>query len=646
MDYLFGFQKNLKNFKVKKSFKENIEPEEILLDAQKHSEFKEQKIEVPIKRNVFCFFLGLIFMGLLFLLGQTGYFQILKGSQYREMASKNSLRIYPILAPRGLVYDRNLQPLVNNLPVFNVWISPQDLPRNKGERETMIEQICFLLDLNSKEVGENLANFDFRRQQRIFLVGDLPPEKILELESRKNDFPALSIEAGVARNYLYADIFSHILGHTGRLTQEEAEADIYKNYFPSERVGKDGLEFQYENILRGQPGEAQIEVDSLGRQVKDLGTKEAIPGQNIVSTIDLDLQKKIFEAAERILNNFQLKKAAVVAMDPRNGKILSLLSFPSFNNNFFEQNIYENELEQVLNDPQESLFNRAVTGQYPSGSTIKPLIASAALQEKIVTPSTVVNDTGSIVITNPYNPSVVYSFPDWKTHGPMNLSSAIAQSCDIYFYTIGGGYGNIQGLGVDRIKKYLNLFGLGQNTGIDLPGEKSGLVPDAEWKKKTKSEDWYIGDTYHISIGQGDLLVTPLQMVLAISAIANGGKLWTPELVDKIVDSDKNSIKVFQPELIRENFILPQNLEAVRKGMRETVVSGSAQSLASLPVKVAGKTGTAQIAGQSREDAWFVAFAPYENPEIVLSIVFENAGEGSSIAAPLAKEILNWYFSK
>jgi penicillin-binding protein 2 len=340
------------------------------------------------------------------------------------------------------------------------------------------------------------------------------------------------------------------------------------------------------------------------------------------------------------------KKAAIVAMDPRNGQVLALLSFPEFDSNVFEQGAYDNERKKILNDQNEPLFNRALSGQYPSGSVIKPVIGAAALQEGVVTPNTIVQDNGSIVIVNPYSPGVVYTFPDWKTHGAVNIYSAIAQSCDIYFYTIGGGYGNIEGLGVDRIKKYLNLFGFGQKTGIDLPGEQPGLVPDETWKKKAKNEPWYIGDTYHLSIGQGDLLVTPLQMASAISAIANGGKLYAPYLVDKIVDSDKNSIKVFEPELIRENFIDQKNLEAIRKGMRETVVSGSGRLLADLPVETAGKTGTAQVAGQKRENAWFVAFAPYENPEIALSIVFEGAGEGSSVAAPLARDILNWYFTR
>ncbi|MDD5589893.1 MAG: penicillin-binding protein 2 [Candidatus Portnoybacteria bacterium] len=644
MDYLSGFNKKFKGFRIRKSFKEDIEPEEVLVDAAKHLEFKEQKIEVPIRRNVFRLFFGVISAGLLVLVFETGYFQVFKKSEYQELAARNSLRVYPILAPRGLIYDRNLKPLVSNLPVYNVLVSPQDLPKKKNERDMMIEQVSLLLNLNPKDVGVAIDQLDFRRQQRILLAGDLEPEKILELESRKDDFPAFSIEEGVARNYLYSDIFSHVLGHTGRLNQDELE--VFKNYFSSERAGKEGLEAQYEQILRGQPGENRIEVDSKGRQIKELGTKEAVSGQNIVSTVDSALQKKIFEFSKRVTDNLSSPKGAIVAMDPRNGKILALLSFPGFNSNVFEQSSDSAELGKILEDEDQPLFNRAISGQYPSGSVIKPVIAAAALEEELVTPTTSVNDDGSIIIVNPYNSNVVYTFPDWKTHGKVNLYSAIAQSCDVYFYTIGGGYGNIEGLGVERIKKYLNLFGFGVNTGIDLPGEKPGLVPDEEWKQKTKNEDWYIGDTYHLSIGQGDLLVTPLQIASAISAIANGGNLYVPYLVDKIIDSDKNSIKVFEPEFIRGDFISPKNLEAVRKGMRETVVSGSGRLLADLPVKAAGKTGTAQVAGQKRENAWFVAFAPYENPEIVLSIVFENAGEGSAIAAPLAKDILNWYFSK
>ena len=645
MDYLPEIKEELKKYKVHRLFKENIEPEEILLDAQKTPEFHDQKIEIPLKDRIFTVFFWAILAGLLILITQTAYFQIFKNREYQALAQRNSLRIYPVLAPRGLIYDRNLKLMVNNLSVSNVFITPQDLPKNKFERDTIIEQICDLLELNPKDINQMLLEFDFKREQRILLAGNLAPEKILALESKKSNFPALSIEKGIIRQYLFDQTLSHILGYTGKMTQKDLE--LYPDYFLTERLGKSGLEAEYEKVLRGKAGERQVEVDTKGQQKKETGMKKEIPGENLVTSIDIDLQQKIFEVLSGKLKALKLTKAVAVALDPNNGDVLALVSLPSFDNNLFEKNSRPEELEQTLNDPDQPLFNRAISGQYASGSVIKPMIGAAALQEGVVTPSTIINDSsGRITVVNQYNPGIVYDFLDWKTHGPVNIYSAIAQSCDVYFYTVGGGYGKIGGLGVDRIKKYLELFGFNHPLGIDLPEEKSGLIPDAAWKEKAKSEPWYIGDTYHISIGQGDLLVTPLQMASAIAYVANGGSLFVPRVVDKIVDSDKNNITVFNPRIIREKFIKAENLAAVKKGMREAVVSGSAGLLSDLPVKVAGKTGTAQVAGQNQPNAWFVSFAPYDDPKIVLVILIENGGEGSAVAVPLAKEIYNWYFNK
>lgn len=644
MDYLPGFKKEFKNFGIRRSFKEEIEPEEILLDAEKLSDFPDQKLETPLTSKVFFVFFSIILIGLAILIFRTGYFQLLLNKEYLKLSERNSVRIYPVAAPRGLIYDRDLKLLVNNIPGFNVFLSPQDLPKSKNERDDMIEQICSSLDLNLVEVNKELAEFDFEKSQRILLADNLTPEKILILESRLKDFPPISIEAGVVRQYLYFDILSHVLGYTGKLNKDELKN--FPSYFLTDRLGKDGLEAEYEKFLRGQAGERRVEVDAKGRQIKEIGIKESVAGQNLVATIDLNLQKKIFEELNRILDSLELKKAAAVAVDPRTGQILSLVSLPSFDNNIFERNVDPLDYKKIREDSNQPLFDRVIAGQYPSGSTIKPMLGAAALEEKIVTPSTIINDTGSIILVNQYDPNIIYNFPDWRVHGAVNIYTAIAQSCNVYFYTIGGGYGKIDGLGISRIKKYLALFGLGQLLGIDLPGEKGGLIPDPEWKESFKNEKWFIGDTYHVSIGQGDLLVTPLQMTMGVAAIANGGKLLSPYLVDKIVDSDKNSIKAFGPHIIREKFINAENLAVIRKAMREAVTSGSARMLDNLSVKVAGKTGTAQVAGQAHENAWFIGFAPYDNPEIVLTIMIENAGEGSTFAVPIAKNIFEWYFSK
>jgi len=645
MDYLSEFRKEFKGLRVRKSFKEDVEPEEILLDAQKSADFAEQKIETPLRARVFIIFFTVIILGLVLLAGRAGYLEILKNKDYAALAARNSLRVFPVAAPRGLIYDKDLKALVSNLPSYNIFLAPQDLPIDKTERETMIEQISFLLELNPKDVNKQLLEFDFEKEQRIMLVSALSSDKILALQSRLADFPALTLERGVQRQYIYGDVLSHVLGYTGRITKDDLGL-LSEGYSSEARIGKSGLEAEYEKILKGQEGQRQVEVDAKSRQIKELGFKDSVAGENIVTTIDLELQKKIFEVVSRVLNSSGLSKAAVVALEPKSGRVLGLVSTPSFNDNLFEKNIPAGEIKNLLEEPSQPLFNRAIAGQYPSGSTIKPMIAGAALEENIVTPSTTVYDPGQITVVNQYDPSIVYNFLDWKAHGLVNIYSAIAQSCDVYFYTVGGGYGKIDGLGISRIKKYLELFGLGAVPAIDLPGAKAGLVPDPSWKQSAKNEQWFLGDTYHVSIGQGDLLVTPLQMALAIGAIANGGQILKPYLVDKIIDSDKNSIKVFEPSILRGNFIKSENLAVVRKGMREAVTSGSAGTLADLAVKVAGKTGTAQVAGQLREDAWFVGFAPYDDPKIVLAVVVENAGEGSSVSVPIAKEIFNWYFSR
>ncbi len=644
MEYVEESKKEFKKFSITRSFKENIEPEEILIDAQKSKDFLEQKIEIPLRSKVFVIFFGLILLSLAALAARAGYFQISKNNSYLSLSEGNSLRIYPIPAPRGMIYDRNLAPLVSNQPGYDIYLAPQDLPANKDERDTVLEQISGLLGLSPKDLNKALEEYDFEKMQRIILVKDLAPDKILNLEARIKNFPGLFIEKGIMRQYLYGQALSHILGYTGIMSENDLIK--FSDYSASDRIGKDGLESVYEKFLKGEDGEYRVEVDAKSRQIKELGSKESVSGQNVVSTIDLGLQKKLFEQISGMLKKLNITKAVAVAMDPRNGQVLALLSFPSFDDNLFEKNASSSDFEKIQSDISAPLLNRAISGLYPSGSTIKPLLASAALEENIVTPTTTIFDPGQIVIVNQFNPNIIYTYPDWKAHGTVNLYSAIAQSCNVYFYTVGGGYGNIQGLGMERIKKYFELFGLGQTTGIDLPGEMSGRIPDPAWKEKNIGEQWFLGDTYHVSIGQGDLLVTPLQMASAISAIANGGKLFSPYLVDKIVDSDKNSIKVFEPRVLRQDFIADKNLEAVRKGMRQAVTEGSARFLNDLSINVAGKTGTAQVAGQARENAWFVGFAPYDDPQIALVIMLENAGEGSSWAVPIAKEVFKYYFTK
>ncbi len=636
--------KKLQDYRVKKNLKTSIEPEEILPDATKPPELEDRKIEVPIKPKTFRLFGILILAGFLILAGQTAYLQIVRGSTYRELAENNRTRSFPLFASRGIIYDRFQKPLVSNIPSFNLVATPQDLPNDMAQRTAVIEKVVDILGRSKEEITEQLKNFDFKIRQSFSVADNLEHEKILAIETQLTNLPGFRIEENAVRQYAFASYFSHILGYLGE--QEAQEIKDNPDYFITEKIGKDGLEQAYEKILRGQPGEKLIEVDAQGRQKSLLSESEPKDGRGLVLTIDNELQKQLYEKLKETLGRLGLKKAAAVAIDPRSGGVLALVSLPSFDNNIFAQGLPAEKYLDLISDVDQPFFNRAIAGQYAPGSTIKPIIGAAALEEKVVSKSTTIFDSGEITLVNQYNPEIVYHFLDWKAHGAVNIYSAIAQSCDVFFYTVGGGYGNIEGLGIERLEKYFKLFGFGAELGIDLPGESSGLVPSAVWKEETKNEQWYTGDTYHISIGQGDLLVTPLQLAAATAVIANGGKLLAPHLVDKIVDSDKNIIKATEPKIIRENFISSENLDVIRKAMRQTVTAGSALLFNELRVPVAAKTGTAQVAGQKKPNAWVRVFAPYTNPEIVLVVLLEEAGEGSQVAVPIAKDVLNWYFNK
>ena len=643
MDRLPNFKKELARLRLRRTFKESIEPEEILLDATKAPELEEQKIEVPIKPRTFKTFLGLIIGALLILAGQAAYLQIVKGSQYQLLAERNRTRSWPIFASRGIIYDRYLTQLVYNAPSFDLVVTEQDLPRALADRQAAVTAVSKVLGMPLNDTWEQLEKLDFKNNPTATIASNLSHEKLLALESRLPELIGWRLEKNITRQYVDGSYFSHILGYLGKLDATDKEKN--PDYFLTEKIGKQGLEMFYEKILRGQPGQHLIEVDALGKFKREATEEQPQDGQGLILGLDAGLQRRLYEGLEKTLEGMKLKRAAAVALDPQSGSVLAMVSWPSFDNNLFSQDLAIKDYEQLVNDPAQPLFNRVVSGQYAPGSTPKPLIASAALQEGVVTPTTKIFDSGELTLVNQYNPEIVYHFSDWKAHGVVDMYSAIAQSCDVYFYTIGGGYGKIEGLGIERLAKYFKLFGFSSSLGVDLPGENGGLVPSSDWKEKTKQEQWYTGDTYHLAIGQGDLLVTPLQLAAATAAVVNGGRLFSPHLVDKIIDSDKNVIKTLSPKILQQGFIDEKNLAVVKEGMRQAVTRGSARLLNNLPVAVGAKTGTAQVAGQANSNAWVTAFAPFDNPKIILAVLVENAGEGSVVAAPVANEALSWYFS-
>jgi penicillin-binding protein 2 len=569
-----------------------------------------------------------------------GYLQIFRGQSYRALADNNRLRIQDILAPRGIIFDSQNQPLVDNVPSFELVATPADLP--KDNLQQALQSLTQLVNFDVNDILNKIKQ-EGPKSFRAITIANLPKDAALVFESKAEQFPGFTIEHNPIRQYKNPEVFSHLLGYTGKITEKEMAVKANQSYALNDYIGKIGIEYSYEQYLKGIQGQKQVEVDAKGNLKNVHGEISPQTGDSLVLNIDGDLQREIYK---NIVAKNGNKKAAAIAINPQTGQVLALISMPGFDNNLFSQGITQKDYDNLLNDPEKPLFNRAVSGTYPPGSTIKPTIAAAALQESVVNDQTTVFDNGDLVLGG-------YHFHGWKAGGlgSMNIRSAIAMSSDIYFYTVGGGQAgtNISGLGPERLAKYDYLFGMGQKLGIDLPGEQPGVVPSPEWKKKYFStpslQIWYPGDTYHISIGQGDLLATPLQVAMWTATVANGGTLYQPYILDKVLDNTGKVVYQNQPKPIRAGFIDAKNIEIVREGMRQTVTSGTARSLNTLPITAAGKTGTAQFdaADPKATHAWFTAFAPYENPKIVITVLIEAGGEGSSAASPVVKETLKWW---
>lgn len=580
----------------------------------------------------------------LVLAGRIFYLQVIASESFRKAAEENRFRVQVIRAPRGIIYDSQRNLLVHNIPSFDVVAIPADLPENTGERGEIWQTLKDLVSLTEEELNEALTDVDYSSYQPILLKRGIEREKALILETKIKDLAGIVLEKNSIRQYSDAEFFSHILGYTGKISQEELEKR--ENYLFNDYIGKSGLELYYESTLRGKNGKEQIEVSSIGKPERILAKEESKAGSDLALSLDKDLQKEMYEILKSGMVKAGSSRATAIAINPQNGEILALASLPSYDNNLFAKGISEKDYQRLAQDQDRPLFLRAISGTYPPGSTIKPVMAAAGLQEGIITKNTIINDTGVINVSHEHDPNITYTFYGWDRGGlgPMNIFSAIAKSSDIYFYTVGGGQDslNIKGLGVEKIAEYFKKFGLESKLGIDLPNEAEGLVPTPEWKEKIKQEMWYLGDTYHISIGQGDLLVTPLQVVSWTATIANGGTLYKPHLVKQVISPD-GSTQDIQPDVIQSDFISSYNMNLVRQGMRETIISGSGLALADLPIKVAGKTGTAET-GKGTTHAWFACFAPYENSEIALVVLVEEGGEGHEVAVPIAKDILKWYF--
>jgi penicillin-binding protein 2 len=433
-----------------------------------------------------------------------------------------------------------------------------------------------------------------------------------------------------------------ILGYMSKMTDADWSELKNANYLLNDSLGREGVEKTYEHELRGTYGKRNIEVDAGDREQSVVSTEQPVPGKNLKLTIDIEAQQKLEELLSTEITKIGKDRGAAIAINPQTGEIIALVNYPSYDNNDFSGGISVENYKKYTTNPNHPLFNRAIAGGLPPGSTFKPVVAAAALEEHTITPQTSINSTGGIRIGLSF-------FPDWKAggHGITNVTKALAWSVNTFFFAVGGGYQDIKGLGLERIQKYMSLFGLGKITGIDLPGETEGSIPSEEKKKARTGEPWYLGDTYNISIGQGDTLVTPLQMVVWTAAFANGGKIITPHVVGSIIDPVTHTSETISPKIIKDNLISQGSLNVVKQGMRECVTYGSCRLLSQLPFDAAGKTGTAQWNHNLDEShAWFVGFAPYNNPQIVIVVLIEQGKEGSEVAVPIAYQFLQWWGKK
>jgi len=618
------FQKSgLGNKRIKRTGKE-ISPEEILWDsfAKKKEEIFQKKLEIPISeralRRLFFAFLLLAFsVGI-----QTFFFQVFRHNKYEVLAEQNNYISTVFKSERGVIYDKNFNQLVFNRPAFDLYLDKDELPE---DRQGVLKKIAWIL-------GENIEEaIDRSDENRVLIAENLSYQQLILFESNSDNLPGFFVENASIREYLNGPMFSHVLGYHRKTGQDS------------------GLESFYSDELSSKPGEIRYERDVYGKIISQELIKEPETGDSLVLHLDAGLQKELYNVFSEEMQAVGVKRASAVAIDPKTGGVLAMVSFPSYDNNLFSEGISHEDWDALSNDKNMPFLNRAVGGRYPTGSTIKPLMASAALNEGVITENTSVNCTGEIVVDNPWFEDQPWIFKDFRTHGRTSVKKAIAESCNVFFYTIGGGNKSFDGLGPDKIKQYLSLFGWDRVLGIDLPGEMSGFIPDKDWKKEkfTYPETlWMPGDTYNLSIGQGYLLITPLEVASAFASLVNGGNLLKPQLVYQVVDKDKNMIKGFNKQVIESNFIDDKNLEIVKQGMKGTVDYGSATILSSLPVRVGAKTGTAEIGRDEYFHSWITVFAPYEDPEIVITLMVESAYGMHKAVAPTANRVLYWYFTQ
>lgn len=571
-------------------------------------------------------------MAVALLVGRAAQLQIVRGEHYASLAESNRVRSYTVVPPRGIVYDRFGTPLVQNVPAFVFSLTYANLPKDAAVQDSTIVRAADLVGIPRAEIDLLLAEARKSPYDAFPVSKGIPYEAAMRLAIEEASVPGFALDTSTVRAYpTSAMTLSHVLGYVGKISAEEFEAR--EGYRAVDEIGKSGLERTQEAALRGTTGTLSVEVNARGTELSVDGKTDPVAGQNLTLTIDLPLQKFVETRISEVLQKLNLTKGAVVAIDPRSGAVRAIVSLPTFDGNAFSNGIDPETYKRLIEDKDLPLYSRAVSGEYPPGSTLKPFVAYAALVEGLVGAHTSFVSTGGVRVGEWY-------FPDWKAggHGITDVRKALAWSVNTYFYVVGGGFAEQTGLGVERITKHAALFGFGSKTGIALPAESDGFLPSKEWKLEAKGERWYVGDTYHLAIGQGDMLATPLQVAVANAAIANGGRRFVPHLVEKIGEAP------VAPEPV-DVALDAGAVQIVREGMRGAVTYGSARFLNSLALPVAGKTGTAQASGDKPTHAWFEGFGPYDDPTLSVVVLVENGGQGSEVAVPIARDIFEWWFA-
>jgi penicillin-binding protein 2 len=590
------------------------------------------------RHKYFVLFAGMAFFLILLTLW---YIQVIKGGEYRRLSSNNCIRLRETPAARGMILDRKGRILAHNRPSFEVYLVPEDLNVNP---EVLVD-VGQMLNMDQEEVKGRLNSQRKRAPFRpVKIKSDIEWNELALLETSRVHLPGLFVDVRPRRSYDYGQLASHLIGYLGEIDEDELRQSGSTSYRMGDLVGKYGVEYCWESDLKGVDGGRQIEVDAVGREIKHLRSVEPFPGNNLILTIDLDVQKVAEEA-------FRDKNGALIAMDPKCGRILAMVSKPSFDPDVFAGSISPDEWKSLIENPHSPLQNKGIQGQYPPGSVFKIITAIAGLETGLINPNTKLTCRGIYPYGN-------RNFRCWREegHGTIDLHRAIVESCDIYFYQVG------LKVGVDEIARYASEFGLGRPTGISLPHEKSGIVPSTLWKKKRLGVPWYSGETLSLAVGQGYISATPLQILELISAIANGGKLYLPQVVERVEDVYRNTLREYPPVEVGKVNISEKTLHFIQEALMGVVHDprGTGWACALKDVKVAGKTGTAQVIRipqdfkkedierlplKYKDHAWFVAYAPFEDPIISMVVLVEHGGSGGAAAAPIARKVIEKYLS-